>query len=73
MKRDWKIISSKVKMVNLMFLDFAKHLIWHPTKIYLQEINSIFAQKKSIVILIKICLNCSEMCMINENLLRIEV
>lgn len=61
MKRDSKIMSGKVKTVNLIFLDFAKHLIWCLTKIYLQEINSAFTQKKSIVTLMKICLNCSKM------------
>lgn len=45
-KRDSEIISSKVKTVNLTFLDFAKYLIWCSTKIYLKEINSIFTQKK---------------------------
>lgn len=61
-KRDSKIMSGKVKTVILIFLDFAKHLIWCLTKIYLQEIISVFTQKKSIVTLMKICLNCSKMC-----------
>lgn len=61
-KRDSEIISSKVRTVNLMFLDFAKHLICCPTKIYFKEINSIFTQNKSIFLLLKICLNFFKMC-----------
>lgn len=61
-KRDSKIISGKVKTVNLMFLDFAKHLVWCPAKIYLKEIKSKLAQKRSIATLMKICLYCSKIC-----------
>lgn len=46
-KRDRKIISGKVKTVNLMFLDFAKHLIFIWKKIIWKKL--IFTKKKSVV------------------------